>query len=451
LSRADELYYGGAAGGGKSDLLLGLAITAHRRSVIYRREFSQFVGPAGLIERSREILQDVAKYNGQEHAWRDIPPYRAALEFGGVQYERDKYGYQGRPHDLVAFDEITEFTQSQYEFLIAWARSTSTRVRIRVVAAGNPPATPEGDWIKRYWGPWLDNRHPNPAKPGELRWFASIDGKSEEVKSGEPFDHNGEQIIPKSRTFIPALLEDNPYLADTGYRSVLQGLPEPLRSQLLFGDFTVGTVDNPWQVIPTEWVRLAQARWEERERPDVPLTAVGIDVARGGGDTTVLAPRYDNWFDELQEYPGSSTPDGPSVATLVVGLIGEDKDAQLNVDVIGVGGAVVDALEAQDLNVFPVNAAEGTTARDKSGRLKMRNVRSELMWGMREALDPTGDDIALPPDNELLADLTAPTWKVTTSGVLIESKDDVKKRLGRSPNKGDAVVLARYTAPAYFS
>jgi len=70
---------------------------------------------------------------------------------------------------------------------------------------------------------------------------------------------------------------------------------------------------------------------------------------------------------------------------------------------------------------------------------------------MREALDPiNGDDMALPPDSQLMSDLVAPMWRLTPQGVQIESKEDIKKRLGRSPDKGDAVVIALYglTNPA---
>jgi len=95
LSPADELYYGGAAGGGKTDLLLGLAITAHKTSIIFRRELAQFAGPTGLIERSRQIIGDDGRYNGTEYAWRDLPGGRS-LQFGAMQLERDKRRYQGR-------------------------------------------------------------------------------------------------------------------------------------------------------------------------------------------------------------------------------------------------------------------------------------------------------------------------------------------------------------------
>ena len=80
---------------------------------------------------------------------------------------------------------------------------------------------------------------------------------------------------------------------------------------------------------------------------------------------------------------------------------------------------------------------------DRTRQLQLRNVRAEAYWGMREALDPvSGDNIALPPDPELLADLTAPRWKITTAGIQVESKEDIVKRLKRSPDCGDAVVLS---------
>ena len=80
-------------------------------------------------------------------------------------------------------------------------------------------------------------------------------------------------------------------------------------------------------------------------------------------------------------------------------------------------------------------------------QLKFVNKRAETWWKLREALDPTyGSNVALPPDPSLRADLTSPTWKLTPRGIQIESKDEIRKRLGRSPDKGDAVVLAWVTA-----
>jgi hypothetical protein len=363
------------------------------------------------------------------------------IRFAHVQFEKNKADYQGQPYDFYGFDEITEFTESIFRFVTGWNRTTEPNQRCRVICTGNPPTSADGDWVISYWAPWLDPSHPNPAKPGELRWFTTIGGRDKELPNGEPIVINGETIAPRSRTFIPAKVQDNPYLVDAGYVARLQALPEPLRSKLLYGDFTKGREDNPYQVIPSEWVRLAQERWEATKKPDMPMSAMGVDVARGGEDKTVIAMRYGAWVDNLQSYPGTSTPDGPAVAALALNHR-RDK-AIINVDVIGVGTSVYDHLKGITSNVVPINGAERSEATDKSGELKFRNRRAELWWKLREALDPAGGEpLCLPPDRELLADLCAPTWKLSMSGIQIESKEDLIKRIGRSPDKGDAVVYA---------
>lgn len=437
LSEADELFYGGSAGGGKTDLLLGLALTAHRRSIVFRREYRQL---SGLVDRSKEIVGERGRFNGQDLVWRGLPGGRQ-LEFGAVQHPGDERGFQGRPHDLKAFDELANFLESQFRFLIGWTRTTVPDQRTRVACAGNPPTSPEGEWVVRYWAPWLDGQHPNPAGPGELRWFASVDGKDVEVESGAPFGHKGETVRPKSRTFVPARLGDNAFLRDTGYAAVLQGMPEPLRTQMLYGDFSVGFEDDAFQVVPTAWVRAAQERWKQQPRPDGPLTRLGVDVARGGKDKTVLSRRHGTWFAELEKHPGTVTPDGPAVAALVLAALGDKAEA--NVDAIGVGASAYDSVRAKTDRVNAVIFSAEAPDRDRTGVLTFANLRAYAYWAMREALDPEkGDGLALPPDPELLADLTAPRWSMRPTGVLIEDKEQIVKRIGRSPDCGDAAVLA---------
>jgi hypothetical protein len=441
LSKADELFYGGAAGGGKTDLALGMAIECHQKSAIFRRVYPNL---KAVILRSEEIIGNGANENKSEHiwTWKD----GRILEFGAVQYEDNKKDWQGRPHDLYAFDEITEFTKSQYEFICGWNRTTDTSQRCRILATGNPPTDDAGNWILERWGAWLDDKHPHPAKPGELRWYATVNGEEREYASGDPFDNKGETIYPRSRTFIPARLDDNPFLSvDNRYRAMLQSLPEPLRSQLLNGDFKASAVADPWQIIPTEWVRAAQRRWIEREKPAVPLTAVGLDPARGGRDNMSMSRRYDNYFDEIVFWPGVMVPDGPTAAELVVQSLGDEKPGRCNVDIGGIGSSAYDSLVTRYNDVNAINAAGASEYRDKSGKLKMRNMRAEYYWRMRDALDPNGgDDVALPPGNEIVADLCSAHYSVSTAGVLVESKDEIKKRLGRSPDKGESILLANY-------
>jgi hypothetical protein len=439
LSRADEVFYGGAAGGGKTDLLIGMASEAHQHSAIFRRVYPNL---QGILRRAREIIKSTAQENKSDKTW--TWPDGRTIEFGAVQYEEDKSNWQGRAHDLKGFDELPEFTESQYEFICGWNRSVDPNQRVRVLATGNPPIDEAGSWIVRRWGPWLDPNHPHPAKEGELRWYATIDGKEQECASGDPIQLGSETIFPRSRTFIRATVKDNPYYAnDRRYLSVLQSLPEPLRSMFLYGDFQASSAPDPFQVIPTEWVRLAQKRWLERTRPTTPISAVGIDAARGGNDSMTLARRYDNWFDEVLKWPGAKAPDGGTAATLVHAVLGPETAAYINVDVIGVGSSTYDHLKPLYKRTYPVNASEGSVYRDKSKALKMRNIRAEMHWRMRDALDPVGgDELALPNDPEILADLCAARYKLTSAGVLIEEKSEIKERIGRSPDVGEALMLA---------
>lgn len=439
-SEAFELFYGGQAGGGKTDLLLGLALTRHRKSIFFRREYTQI---ADAITRAQEILSDTdAKFNGFSRLLYNIPGERV-LEFGSIQHEKDVSKYKGRPHDLKAFDEVSDFTETQYRFLIGWARTTIPNQRVRIIAAGNPPTTSSGEWVIKRWAPWLDPAHSNRARPSELRYFAIIDRQDREVENGDPIVYKNEKIIPKSRTFIPARLEDNPFLRDTEYRSILQSLPEPLRSQLLYGDFLAKRSDNPWQVIPTAWIDKAQERWLKRERPSGRMERLGLDPSRGGEDKTVAAPRYGNYIDVLKIAEREQTSDGPKVAAFALSCL--EDGSTVFVDVIGIGSSVYDSLKANDIETTPVNFSDRCDLTDRSGRLKLRNIRAACYWKLREALDPDfGEEIALPPSESLKADLCAPTFSVTTQGIQIESKDEIKKRIGRSPDEGDAVALTFY-------
>jgi len=447
-SQADELFYGGAPGGGKSDLALGLAITAHHNSIIFRREFSMFRGPEGLIERSRQIIGDQGRLNENLYVWRDLPGGRS-IEFGAMKNEADKLKYKGRAHDLKVFDELPDFLESQYRFAIGWLRTTAQGQRSRVVCTGNPPTTPEGQWVIAYWAPWLDPQYPNPAKPGELRWFVTVDSRDREVPDASPVEHRGEMIRPRSRTFIPARLEDNPLLLSTGYADVLDNLPEPFRSQLRHGNFEIGQNDDPWQVVPTAWVRMAQARWRAREAPSTPLTRVGVDPSRGGQDEFVIAPRYDNYIASLIKHPAKDAPDGSKGAALIFAAVAGNLDVPIGIDVIGTaGGSVYDHARGLNLKAQPLDGSRHSTARDKSGRLGFYNMRAQWHWQFRELLDPTsGQDIAIPPDSQLLSDLCAARWTPTPRGIQIEKKDVIKERIGRSPDRGEAVIYA-FAQPA---
>lgn len=440
-SQADILFYGGQAGGGKSDLLMGLALTQQDKSIVFRREAVQLVG---LIERMSTILKSRDGFNGQDKLWR-LPGGRT-LEFGSVKDPMDWMKYQGRPHDAKLFDEICHFTELQFRSLIGWMRTDNPKVRQRVVCAGNPPTDSEGEWVIRFWAPWLDPNHPNPAKPGELRWFVTNEaGEDMEVPNNRPVQIKNRWVTPKSRTFIPSSVNDNLFLSLTGYADTLMALPEPLRSQMAEGNFLAGRSDHVWQVIPTAWIDAAQARWRPLEgQARGPMTRLGLDVARGGIDKTCAARRHGNWFDQPLSVPGVVTDDGPKAAAFIVPLLRDG--AVVCIDSIGVGSAAFDYCSGLSMHVHAVVGSEGSKGQDKNGNLRFKNKRAEFYWRLREALDPSGPDpVALPPDKDLKAELCAVRYKVVQmgdqAGILIRDKDEIREILGRSPDKADSVAM----------
>lgn len=439
-SQADELFFGGAAGPGKTDLLLGLAINNHTRTLFLRRESVQLTA---AVERLRKIVGDKGSWRGSGHGGTMRVGDRV-IELAGCEHETDREKFQGRPHDLKAFDELSHFTRSQYRFIIGWNRTEIIGQRCRVVSAGNPPTTPEGRWVIEEWAPWLDKEFHDPAQPGELRWYTYLDGRLQWFRRGDKFEHKGEQITPRSRTFIPAKLQNNPVYMKTGYLATLQALPEPLRSQMLYGDFSAGAEDDAWQVIPSLWVRTAQARWTEKYPEGALLSALGCDVAYGGADRTVVVPRRGTWFGMPRKYQGEITDSGEKAANLV--LRDHDGRARINVDAIGYGAACFESLRGIIGHLaIAINAGEATSMYDRSGKYRLINRRAAMYWKLREALDPVhGDSLALPPDPEVLADLTAPRFEVRTGGLIVEPKERLKERIGRSPDVGDAIALAHH-------
>lgn len=458
---ADILLYGGEAGGGKTDLGLGLAFTEHERSLVIRRQYTDL---RGITDRAKEINGTDKGYNGSSPPRLTTQDGRI-IDFGALSEEGSEEVWQGQPHDLIYIDEVVQNREHQVRFLFGWNRSTTEGQRCRVVLGSNPPVGSQGIWIISMFAPWLDPRFPNPAEYGELRWCVTdqdasgksfdrwVDGPDAKVPNGK-FDEDGnpEYLKPHSRTFIPAHLTDNPFLAADGkYAATLDALPEPLRSALRDGNFMAARRDEEDQVIPTEWVYAAQNRWLDAAGTPpsgVPMCAMGVDCARSK-DKTVLAPRYDGFFTEMIIRPGSETPHGRDVAALVLKY--RKNNAVPVIDVGEVNGAEAFAhLEENGVQCLRHMGMDSSVARTKSKHLKFFNKRAEVYWKFMEALDPEqdgGSPIALPDDPELTAELTVIKWELTPQGIKVTPKKDLVKELGHSPDKADAVVMAWSSGP----
>lgn len=439
---ADELLYGGEPGGGKTDLLLGVALNEHRRSLILRRLNAEV---EGLVERAEEIVGHRNGYNGQKGIWR---LKGQILRLSGCQRLDDWKKHQGQPKDFIGFDELANFLEHQYRMLITWARTVIPGQRVRVIAASNPPISTDGQWMNEYWAPWLMQDHPNPAVDGELRWYTSVDDKDYEVDGPGPVyidgeilvDHQGNPIEPKSRTFIRSELSDNPDLSESGYSSRLATLSGDARL-MAKGDFTAGQRDHAYQVIPQDWVQAAMDRWHSGGSQGE-MTALAVDIAQGGPDQTVISRRHGGWFDNLIVTPGVDTKDGPAVASQVLLYMRDSCEVVLDMGG-GYGQSAFDHLK-QTLDPTTYLGASGYEGRDRTGEWTFKNLRAASWWNLLEALDPHhGSQIALPPDPALKAELCSPQRKPDTGKVIqIESKEDVRKRLGRSTDRADAIIMA---------
>jgi predicted phage terminase large subunit-like protein len=198
-----EALYGGAAGGGKSDALLMAALQyvdiPTYNAILFRKSLQDHNLPEGLIPRSHEWLGPTdAHWNGTLHRWSF--PSGATLTFGYLDNVQDKYKYQSAAFQYIGFDELTQFLEPSYTYLLSRLRRLEGYyVPLRVRNASNPGNIGH-DWVKARF----------------------IDPESCE-----------------DRVFIPALLEDNPYLDRVQYEKSLNQLDEVTRQQLRWGNWDV--------------------------------------------------------------------------------------------------------------------------------------------------------------------------------------------------------------------
>jgi len=209
----------------------------------------------------------------------------------------------------------------------------------------------------------------------------------------------------------------------------------------VLGDFAANDEDS---VIPLSWVERSNDRWMARKEKGGnwgEMIGLGVDVGRGG-DPSVIGIRCGN---AIREFRRLDVRDVMQVTGVVTGLLLSNFVVKASIDVIGIGAGVYDRCrENKDIlnrneRIIAFNASEKTDLKDSSGELGFSNMRSAAWWNVRELLQL--DEIDLPPDDELIGELVAPKWKVLSGGkIQVESKDDIKKRIGRSTNYADTVI-----------
>jgi hypothetical protein len=207
-----DVLYGGAAGGGKSYAMLvdplRFAHRAAHRALILRRSMPEL---RELIDKSRELYPKAfpgCRFREVEKIW--TFPSGAKLEFGFLERDADVYRYQGQAYSWIGFDEITHLaTEFSWNYLSSRLRTTDPEIQPYMRCTANPGGA-GAHWVKK--------RYVHPSEPNES--FLGKDGLT--------------------RKFIPARLDDNPYLSKDGrYEQMLKALPDVQRKQLLEGDWDI--------------------------------------------------------------------------------------------------------------------------------------------------------------------------------------------------------------------
>lgn len=483
--KADIMGYGGAAGGGKSDLLIALALQAHTKSVIYRDAYVDLAGANSIIGRLKEI---VAPLLGKNNGVTTHPNLQFVnpndpehvITFGALGKPDAEKTYQGRANDLIGFDEAAQLPESKIRYVLNWLRSTKPGQRKRVVFTSNPPQSQEGLWMLVWFGPWLNPQHAlyGTVQYGELLYaarssddtliwfrepgdvvFLDESGRTSrpatEEESRELDEGKADSIARRlqSYTFIRAGMDDNAYLDRAAYLMQLQQADPVTKARMLRGDFLIGHGSGDYQVIPSEWVDAAVERWRELRstNKDSPQILVSCDVAQGGEDLTVTsAMRLDGTIDMPVVKNGKQTPDGASIVAEVMSV--RRTDGVITIDCGGGwGNSAVEIMGPgrQNLPVraFVANRASREMTRDRLHYFE--NMRAMGWWRLREALSPDAKDkIAIPPDDQLIAELKAPNFIMLPGNrIQIEAKKDIRSRLGRSTDRADCLMMMMPVRP----
>ncbi len=382
--------YGGAMGGGKTWALAAEAIALS----------CDYPGNRGYICRNTNVDFTRTTYTVLDKLLRDAgliaehhkssPSYYkltngSVIYYGGLDDSPDSEE-RLRSFDLgwFAIDEASE-TQERYFLTLA------SRLRLKVPGIryfGLMATNPDPGWIKARF---IDRKLP---------------------------DH----------VFIPALPADNPHLPADYVARLRSIFPDDWQKRFVEGDW--GAFEGMNCCFPYKDINIACGRADLK--PSEPYK-LGVDVARFGDDEGVITLREGPVGSHLEAVPRA---DLMTFTGKVVQHYRDRKAQGANVDADGMGAGVVDRLRELHIPVQEIHG--GQKARDPE---RFANLKAEIYWGFRERL--MAQDIALPDDLELRAQLTSCTYKIKSSGQIeITSKDEMKKNGLKSPDRAEAHIYA---------
>lgn len=201
-------------------------------------------------------------------------------------------------------------------------------------------------------------------------------------------------------------------------------------------------------LIPYEWIEAANKRWDEREHKELTKgrRKVGVDVAGMGRDSSVICERVEDVVFPFQVHQSGGRADHMHIVGIVANKANQYTDVYI--DTIGEGAGCYSRLEElKASNVFSCKFSEGTgKLSDATGQRNFVNMRAYCYWAMRDWLDPRNNTNAcLPRDERLIEEMIDIRWQYQSTGkIQIEAKEEIKKRLKRSPDRADALAMTFY-------
>ena len=400
------LLYGGAIRGGKSYVAMATIIILARifkgsRWAIVRKDLGRIRRNVVPTFEKIKPTNFVGPLNKSEWSYTCSNGSEILLVAESLKDDPDLDRFKGLEVNGFLLEEANELSEKTWNKCIERAGSW-------IIADGQQPpplilltTNPADNWVKRvFYDPWKDG------------------------------------VLKPPYFYLPANIFDNPYIPQE-YLESIKNLPPKEYRRFVEGDWSQS--DEPDQLIKYQWIR---------EAYEIELQGgkqrLGVDVARFGDDETVLAKMLGNALVEIQGYKNMSID---RTATITQNKIMEDGiDADMvGIDVVGLGAGVVDNLRRAGYTVKAISSGEKPVhIPGWNTHFKFYNLRSQMWWFLREKL--RNGEIAIAVQNQkLVEDLTAPRYEIRSDKTIrVESKDEIKKRLGRSTDYGDAFVYAMF-------
>ena len=464
MSRPEtEVFYGGEAGGGKSDAILMEAIRYVQKygnysAIIFRRTYPAL---EDLLRRAHEIYTHPrlgGKFNTSKHAF--TFPKGGRVKFSHLQHIKDIYSHQGQAYDFIGWDELPQFPKIAYMYLFSRLRGKNRFIPKYMRATGNP----DGEGLL-----WVKARFIDALPPLTMRSFVTLNSQDLVVPYGTK-----ESV---TRAFVPCIRSENRALMDQDpeYEARLNLLPEAQKNALKYGVWT--SLDRPSQLISGKWW---QDALDGKNAFKDGAPCLGADFAWMGNDQSVIICGRGNRPETIETWPKTKTS---TFADLVVERLSRwGQTGYAAVDCVGPGVGVWDNFLDNHSKwvprISPCNHKDPSFDDAWATRYEFDNLRSQMWWKFRDDMEHGRIDLshlqgkvvadleAQDPEtgmagvkivggteflHKLQEEVMSHTYRVRNGKIIIISKEDLRdaKLLGHSPDYADALVLWNWERDAH--